>query len=101
LSAATDIIAKLATADSGVKWDVYQWLTRELNGTQPSLAPTHQSNGKPGLLYPDQLAQALGVRRSKVMTMARQGVIPSRKLGKYVRFDLDDVQAALRAVDNF
>jgi excisionase family DNA binding protein len=62
---------------------------------KPRPEPAH-SKGKPSLLDPDQLAAELNMPRSKIMTLARQGGIPSRKVGKYVRFSLVEVEAALR-----
>lgn len=37
------------------------------------------------------VAERLGVPKSWVLESARSGAIPHWKLGRYVRFDLDDV----------
>lgn len=41
---------------------------------------------------PDQVALIYGVTRKQVLAYARQRRIPSIKLGKYVRFDLDELE---------
>jgi len=43
------------------------------------------------------LAKRLGVPESHVRTLQRAGAIPSRRIGKYVRFNVVDVEAALTA----
>jgi len=57
--------------------------------------PAH-SDGSPKLVEADELARALSYKKSWLMTQARQGKIPSVRRGKYVRFDIDAVAAALR-----
>ena len=42
------------------------------------------------------VAERLGVPRSWVLESARSGAIPCVHLGRYVRFDLDDVEAWLQ-----
>jgi excisionase family DNA binding protein len=64
-----------------------------------SADPEPASNGKPALVDADELAQAVSLPKSHVMTLARQGRIPSVKVGKYVRFNVAEVEAALRNVD--
>ena len=45
-----------------------------------------------GLLTAEQLSQRLQVPMSWVYRAARQGRIPAVKLGRYTRFDADDVR---------
>jgi excisionase family DNA binding protein len=93
----SEVIAALAKLDDAGKWRALQWLMRDLNGTQPSSpGPVHASNGAPALVDADELAQALSLPRSQIMTLARQGKIPSLRVGKYVRFNLAEVELALR-----
>jgi excisionase family DNA binding protein len=47
------------------------------------------------LLPADELAERLGVPESWVRTEERAGRIPGRRLGKYVRFKLSEVEHAL------
>jgi excisionase family DNA binding protein len=47
------------------------------------------------LLPADELAKRLGVPESWVRTEERAGRIPGRRLGKYVRFKLSEVEHAL------
>lgn len=44
----------------------------------------------------EELADALGVKPSQVMRLGAKGVIPSYMVGRYRRFDLDEVKAALK-----
>ena len=63
-------------------------------------AKTNGANGKTAsdcLLTAEQMAKRLSVPKSKVLTMAREGRIPSVRIGKYVRFDAEKVEAALGA----
>jgi len=46
-------------------------------------------NGR--LLDAGQVADRLGVPKTWVLESARSGAIPHIRLGRYVRFDLDDV----------
>lgn len=48
------------------------------------------------LLTIEELADALGVKPSWVMDNGAKGTIPSYLVGRYRRFDLDEVKAALR-----
>ena len=49
-------------------------------------------NGKEAeLLTPEELAGRLKVPRSWVYEQSRQGNIPTRRLGRYIRFDLREV----------
>ena len=47
------------------------------------------------LLSADEAAELLGVPKSWVMEQARHDRIPHVRLGRYVRFDLDDLIAWL------
>jgi excisionase family DNA binding protein len=40
-----------------------------------------------------EVSQRLGVPKSWVLESARSGAVPCVRLGRYVRFDLDDVDA--------
>lgn len=44
----------------------------------------------------EELADALGVKPSQVMRLGAKGEIPSYMVGRYRRFDLDEVKAALK-----
>jgi hypothetical protein len=65
-------------------------LSRRLLLEQPAIAPE-------ALLDAPMLARALNVAESWVRTEERLGHIPSVRLGRYVRFRLSEVQAALTA----
>ena len=45
------------------------------------------------LLDAGQVAELLGVPKSWVLESARSGAIPCVRLGRYVRFDVADVEA--------
>ena len=47
-----------------------------------------------GLLEPEELAEQLKVPVSWVYEQSRQGNIPTHRLGRYIRFDLDEVLAS-------
>jgi excisionase family DNA binding protein len=59
--------------------------------------PVHIDNGKPALMDAAELARAVSLPKSHVMTLARQRKIPSVRVGKYVRFNLAEVEAALHS----
>jgi excisionase family DNA binding protein len=60
-------------------------------------APKAAENGHaPTLVIADELAEALSLKKSWLMSMARQGKIPCIRRGKYVRFNVAEVAAALR-----
>lgn len=44
------------------------------------------------LLKPEDAAEMLGVPRSWVLDAARRNAIPHVRLGRYVRFDADELQ---------
>jgi excisionase family DNA binding protein len=44
------------------------------------------------LLKPDEAAEILGVPKSWVMDAARRDAIPHVRLGRYVRFDPDELE---------
>jgi excisionase family DNA binding protein len=46
-----------------------------------------------GLVDATVIAEMLAVPRGWVLEQARQGHVPHRKLGRYVRFDQDEVRA--------
>ena len=43
------------------------------------------------LLTPEELAEKLKVPRSWVYEQSRQGNIPTHRIGRYIRFDLEEV----------
>jgi excisionase family DNA binding protein len=49
-----------------------------------------------GLVDAAQAAAALNIPESWLRSQARQGKLPFVRLGKYVRFDIADVEQALR-----
>jgi excisionase family DNA binding protein len=49
------------------------------------------------LITADDLAKRLGTSRSQVYQLARSGICPSYRVGRYYRFDLDRVLAGLEA----
>jgi excisionase family DNA binding protein len=50
------------------------------------------ANGKQAeLLTPEELAERLKVPRSWVYQQSRQGNIPTHRLGRYIRFNLQEV----------
>jgi excisionase family DNA binding protein len=60
------------------------------------LAAAHRSERETELLDAREIADVLGVPESHIRTMQRAGKLPHTKIGKYIRFDLAAVQAALR-----
>lgn len=52
------------------------------------------------LLDAGEVAARLGVPKSWVLESARSGAIPHVRLGRYVRFDLDDVERWLEGCKN-
>ena len=50
-----------------------------------------QNGREATLLTPEELADRLKVPRSWVYEQSRQGNIPKHKLGRYLRFDLQEV----------
>jgi excisionase family DNA binding protein len=48
------------------------------------------------LLTIEELADALGVKPNWVQEKGASGEIPSYKIGRYRRFDLDEVKASIR-----
>jgi excisionase family DNA binding protein len=43
----------------------------------------------PKLLTPEQAARAIGLRKQHLLQLAREGIIPSVRLGRLVRFNRD------------
>ena len=82
-------------------------MTKHVHTTIPSreIAPTrdarahlaHARGVSPGspLVAADQAAKLLGVPPRWLLEQARQQKVPHHKLGRYVRFDLDDLIAWL------
>jgi excisionase family DNA binding protein len=85
------------------------------NGTNPIAAPNFAdafkamvkeavaqalTGLKPGgsgeLLDPEELAAKLKVPPTWVYEQSRQGKIPTHRIGKYIRFDLEEVLTSLR-----
>jgi excisionase family DNA binding protein len=44
------------------------------------------------LLTPDELAEMLAIPRSQIYRLAREGDLPAVRLGRYVRFDEEEVR---------
>jgi len=57
-------------------------------------AMSQNGHGESKLLKPEELAGCLRVPVSWVYEQSRLGVIPSHRLGKYIRFDLSEVLAS-------
>ena len=60
-------------------------------------ASNDDSNGQ--LLTPEQLAHKLNVPLSHVYEQSRQGKIPTHKIGRYLRFDFQEVLASQKRID--
>jgi excisionase family DNA binding protein len=60
------------------------------------LTAAARSDRQTELLDAREIAEALRVHESHIRTMQRAGKLPFTKIGKYIRFDLAAVQAALR-----
>lgn len=58
--------------------------------------PEFLNKNHPKLLDVDQLAEALSVDKSWIYSRTRTDEIPHYKIGKYRRFDLDEVLAWLK-----
>lgn len=43
------------------------------------------------LLKPEEVADTLRIKRKTVVTMAREGRIPSVRMGRFYRFDPDEI----------
>ena len=50
----------------------------------------------PALLTAEELAKQMKVPVSWVYEQSRQGAIPTHRIGKYIRFDLDEVMESQR-----
>ncbi len=55
---------------------------------------SQNGHGEAKLLTPEVLADRLGVPVSWVYEQSRQGNIPTHRIGKYVRFNLNEVLAS-------
>jgi len=51
------------------------------------------------LLSVDDLAEKLNIPKSRVYSFTRQGEIPMIKIGKYCRFQLDEVMNWLKKIN--
>ncbi len=69
------------------------WL-RSLIREEIQAAHGKNGNGESRLLTPEELADRLQVPRSWVYEQSRQGNIPTHRLGRYIRFDLNEVLAS-------
>ena len=58
------------------------------------IAAAPNGNGHQPLLTPEALAQQLSVPVSWVYEQSRQGNIPTHRIGRYPRFDLQEVLEA-------
>lgn len=56
-----------------------------------------QSNGAARLLIADEVAERWRVPRAHVYRLAREGLLPTVRLGRYMRWRLDEVEAFERA----
>jgi excisionase family DNA binding protein len=93
MTSTADIVAAIAALDPSEAPAILSAGYALMAKAKPAL--TH-SNGAPKLVDADGLAQAVSLPKSHVMTLARQGRIPSVKVGKYVRFNVAEVERALR-----
>jgi excisionase family DNA binding protein len=57
------------------------------------------SNMENNLLSVDDLAEKLNIPKSRVYSFTRQGEIPMIKIGKYCRFQLDEVMNWLKKIN--
>lgn len=55
---------------------------------------TVKLSGHPEFLTAEQLADRLKVPTSWVYEQSRQGAIPTHRIGRYIRFDLNEVLAS-------
>ncbi|MBM4379278.1 MAG: helix-turn-helix domain-containing protein [Deltaproteobacteria bacterium] len=58
-------------------------------------APRPKPPASPSLVRADEVARALGVHPTTVARRARSGIIPSVRVGRALRFDLDAVREAI------
>jgi excisionase family DNA binding protein len=54
------------------------------------------SNGPRELMGPEELAKRLKVPLSWVYEQSRQNLIPTHRIGRYIRFDLNEVLDSLK-----
>ena len=52
------------------------------------------------LLTAAELAERLAVPKTWILESARSGAMPCVRLGRYVRFDIEDVEGGSRAVSS-
>jgi excisionase family DNA binding protein len=55
------------------------------------------ASGLPLMLNAKQVAQLLAIRRPQVYTLAREGIIPSVRVGRTIRFNRDHLLAWIDA----
>jgi excisionase family DNA binding protein len=72
------------------------WTTSYWNPSEPSYGKRLGSKAESELLGPEELAERLKVPISWVYENSRQGRIPCVRIGRYVRFRLDDVLKSQR-----
>lgn len=61
-----------------------------------SSSPPSSATPEPVLLTAQQLARALGISRRTLTTWDQRGIIPSLRVGRVRRYELDRVRDALR-----
>jgi excisionase family DNA binding protein len=61
----------------------------------PASAPSPAPAATESLLTAAEMAKRLNVHESAVRTMEREGKIPGLRVGRYVRFRAEEVEAAL------
>lgn len=66
--------------------------------SQLTVAPTAgpSADGAPSLVEAPEVAQRYKVSKRTVYRLAASGAIPSYRVGRSLRFDLDEVGSALR-----
>jgi excisionase family DNA binding protein len=77
-----DIIAALSVSDGAVKWDVFRWLWRDLNGTQAAPAAQPEVDK---LLTVQQAAEELQYAPSHIYELCRDGSLVCSRDGKLIR----------------
>jgi excisionase family DNA binding protein len=75
--------------------DIYQQYLQPIAATQNLTTPSEQA---PQLLDAKDTAQRFSVPKSWLLERARNGSIPSQRIGRYVRFNAAELAAHLVAV---
>jgi len=73
------------------------WL-RNLIREEVQAVSSQNGHGESKLLTPEELADRLQVPRSWVYEQSRQGNIPTHSLGRYIRFNLNEVLASQKNI---